>query len=186
LIDPFAAEMTESDKESIKFNGHHYDSWKRARDAHSWLSGKGKSGVWSIVKLVNKDPQDLDGPFELRCRHCNQTCQLGNPSKWFKQHSGSCKGSNPVPGSTQSAVGSGPFKKATAQPMKQLGSTAQQQQESKDLFFKAMVTSCIPFTFVENGYLQRAFAAFGVTTSASLGQCWTTWPVQTKAAWHPW
>jgi hypothetical protein len=96
-MDPFAAKMTESDKESIKFNGHHYDSWK-GQDMH--ILGSAGS-VWSIVKLVNKDPQDLVGPFELRCRHCNQTCQLGNPSKWFKQHSGSCKGSNSAPDSTQ-------------------------------------------------------------------------------------
>jgi hypothetical protein len=44
-----------------------------------------------------------------------------------------------------------------------LGVTRSQEREFKDNFFKAMVTSCIAFNFVENEYLRKAFASLGMT-----------------------
>jgi hypothetical protein len=43
------------------------------------------------------------------------------------------------------------------------GVTRSQEEEFKDNFFKAMVTSCIAFNFVENEYLRKAFATLGMT-----------------------
>jgi hypothetical protein len=46
--------------------------------------------------------------------------------------------------------------------VQQFGSTWSQQGQFAELIFKAIVTSCIPFNFVENSYLQKAFSVFGM------------------------
>ena len=43
------------------------------------------------------------------------------------------------------------------------GATHTQQKQFKEMVFKAMVTSCIPFDFVENSYIKKAFGVFGVS-----------------------
>jgi hypothetical protein len=43
------------------------------------------------------------------------------------------------------------------------GCTHDQEQAFKQLFMKALVTSCISFNFVENGYLVKAFKVLGMS-----------------------
>jgi hypothetical protein len=48
------------------------------------------------------------------------------------------------------------------QAVQAFGVTAKQEEEFKENFFKAMVTSCVAFNFVENEYLRKAFASLGM------------------------
>jgi hypothetical protein len=48
------------------------------------------------------------------------------------------------------------------QAVQAFGVTAKQEEEFKENFFKAMVTSCMAFNFVENEYLRKAFASLGM------------------------
>jgi hypothetical protein len=74
-------------EEAVLFNNKQYKSWKDARKAYDSVSSKGKPGsVWSMLALTSADPGNQDLPFQLRCRHCDQSCQLRNPSKWKRDH----------------------------------------------------------------------------------------------------
>jgi hypothetical protein len=103
--------------------------------------GRGKA---RLVEYSEK-PGDSKSPFVLRCKGCSETCQLADPSKWFGGHK--CKGPKGAAGGVQGTL---------PQTVQQFGSTRSQQEQFKKLFSKSMVTSCIPFNFVENSYLQKA------------------------------
>jgi hypothetical protein len=68
---------------TVRFSNKNYGSWQAARDAFSQLNKmKGGNSVWSKLTLVPDDKS----PFQLRCFSCGKSCQLGNPSKWNKEH----------------------------------------------------------------------------------------------------
>jgi hypothetical protein len=46
--------------------------------------------------------------------------------------------------------------------VQRFGVTRKQEEQFKDSFFKATVTSCIPFNFFDNEYLADAFRAVGM------------------------
>jgi hypothetical protein len=136
------ASASTSVRKKIKFNGNLYDDRSAVRDAYTSVCTKSQAkGVCKgVVRLDSEKPGDSTGPFVLRCKGCSKTCQLANPSKWFGEHK--CKG-------LKGAAGKG-VQGPLPQTVQQFGSTRSQQEQFKELVFKAMVTSCIPFNFVEN------------------------------------
>jgi hypothetical protein len=66
------------------------------------------------------------------------------------------------------------------------GASTEQQCQFQELFFKAMVTSCNSFNFVENGYLKTRFEGLCQAeeeeqhVSKYLDQCLTILPVKTR------
>jgi hypothetical protein len=65
---------------TIKFNNKLYESWNSAKDAFHKVKTRGSSN-WATITAVDQP----DGSFKLQCK-CGQSCQLGNPSQFFKNH----------------------------------------------------------------------------------------------------
>ena len=67
----------------VTFNGVKYTSWQEALVTLTRLKGKAQPGSkWAAVEEVVAP----DSSFTLKCKACHTRCQLGNPSKWFKEH----------------------------------------------------------------------------------------------------
>jgi hypothetical protein len=65
---------------TIKFNNSFYTTWDSAKDAFKKL----QNGGWIYwAKIIAIDLPD--GSFKLQCK-CGQSCQLGNPSQFFRKH----------------------------------------------------------------------------------------------------
>jgi hypothetical protein len=64
---------------TIKFNNKLYESWNSAKDAFK-VKPRGSSN-WATINAADQS----DGSRKLQCK-CGQSCQLGNPSQFFKQH----------------------------------------------------------------------------------------------------
>jgi hypothetical protein len=144
----------------VRFNNKIYGSWQAARDAFNQLkTKKGSNSVWSKLTLVPDDKDDDDSPFKLRCFSCGNSCQLGNPSKWNKEHV--CKG---PPNSTAGTSRAPPHSNQTT--LQQFMMNPDQCHEFCKLIVKGMVTGCVPFAFAGNTFIQQALAMIGVSLSA--------------------
>jgi hypothetical protein len=152
--DAFAAQSSIRSTD-IKINTKACRTWQQASDAYVALQSKAKSGsVWGRVSMFETGDAG-SAEFELRCKKCGTMCQLANPAKWHKDHTeDACmKGTKKAPGFKRQAVTSS---------MVQFTANAQQTEAFIDGLVKAMATSCIPFTFMENSYLKEAARALGV------------------------
>jgi hypothetical protein len=146
------SEDTSAARFPIRFNTKTYPTWQQASDACAALQSKAKSGsVWGRVSKVEKGGAE----FELHCQKCGTQCQLMNPAKWHKDHTEEAcsKRAKKAPGFKRQAASSS---------MVQFTASAQQKEAFIDGLVKAMATSCISFTFMENSYLKEAARALGV------------------------
>jgi hypothetical protein len=150
----------ESNVITVRFNNKIYGSWQAARDAFNQLKNKkGGKPVWSKLTLVPDDKDDDESPFKLRCFSCGNSCQLGNPSKWNKEHV--CKG---PPNSTAGTSTAAPHNNQTR--LQQFMMSPDQCHEFSKIFVKGMVTGCVPFAFAANMFIQQALDMSGVSLSA--------------------
>jgi hypothetical protein len=85
--------------------------------------------------------------FELRCQKCGAQCQLANPAKRHEDHTEEAcvKRARKAPSFKRQAVTSS---------IAEFTVNAQQQEAYIDGLVRAMATSCIPFTFMENRCLK--------------------------------
>jgi hypothetical protein len=156
-----ATASASTEQAAIKFNGNKFLSWRDARDEYTRVSNRGTSKVWTRVKLVGEDETK---PFQLCCRKCGASCQLGNPAKWNSDHSQSAcdRLKKSVQGGDRTAGQASQSGSASGAGMDTFAASKNQQEAFIDNLVKAMATSCIPFTFIENEYLRRAAASVGV------------------------
>jgi hypothetical protein len=131
----------------VGLNTRTYKTWQQASDACAALQSKAKAGsIWGRVsKFETGDAGSAE--FELRCQKCGTQCQLANPVKWHKDHTEEAY--------VKRAMKAPNFKRqAVTSSIAEFTANAQQQEAFIDGLVKAMATSCIPFTFMENRYLK--------------------------------
>jgi hypothetical protein len=166
---------TATDAPRIKFNNSFYTSWSSVRDAFHKLKNRAGS-KWGKINAVDQP----DGSFQLRCE-CGQSCQLGNPSQFFKKHT--CKQNTEstcnkkpkgVPFLTCSCDRRASYAllvvpllnhwawSCTSGPIHAFAAAKNQSEEFNKELLKAIVTGGVSFAFVENEHLRKAAKIVGV------------------------
>jgi hypothetical protein len=117
---------------------------------------------------MESEMEDVDeAPFRLVCKNCGKNFELRNPAKWYQEHK-ACTVGRGVRYSMRRASTSTTapedvdvellVPKRAQTELQCFMMTPAQIFQWCTLLVKGMVTSCIPFTFVMNTYIQLALA----------------------------
>jgi hypothetical protein len=74
----------------VKLSNKCFENWAAAKkEAQCRIDTAKEDSVWSSLEIVDEEALVAAGEvaaFRLRCIHCYQSCQLGNPHRWCQDH----------------------------------------------------------------------------------------------------